>query len=399
MCLSSSLGSRSSLVVERHLISSTSRQLIRQANEELSIPSVGRTISRFNLHSLATILTNTVGGFSHEWATNALLCQIEALEALAFHIAVHDDVLPFLYRLGDLSPNTEVVEVVFCSALFYSQVEGNALQTLAAVTGSHVGRNLYLSREVLPLGGEVHVTDTSPVLVVARITMCLCASRSSLVGSIVELNVQLRTCGQSLAQVDPELSIPVGTTPHILAFIVLTSHGAIGRLHHNTAAIVLTCTCNDGCTCGLIRRSFLGNETCHVVRSQVTVDNQVCLTLRNDNLVLIIIDDDRSLFGFNHEVLNKTCTIHLDDNGRVFITLGRNGHIVNAVGLDDADVISTLSIGRTSILHIFAIIAHQGQFSTNHQRVLITLHSTRKSGSLSSQSEVSKRTGLLRAII
>ena len=90
--------------------------------------------------------------------------------------------------------------------------------------------------------------------------MSLCRSLSGLVGLVVELHVQFGSCGQSLINLNPELGVPS------LCRIV-------SRLHHDTAAAILTGTSYDSGRTSTSGRSLLRNVVCYIVASQVTVRN------------------------------------------------------------------------------------------------------------------------------
>ena len=83
------------LVVEAHPIHRACGQHIRQADVELSVPTVRLVVCRLQLDGSGAILSDTVVDAGKERASLDFVFNVEARHVLALHVAVGDDVRPF----------------------------------------------------------------------------------------------------------------------------------------------------------------------------------------------------------------------------------------------------------------------------------------------------------------
>ena len=106
-----------------------------------------------------------------------------------------------------LNLNIDVIEIVghLCVA-YLSQIEGNGLH---AVSTGHASINRDFLIPGLPTCGEVGRADTSPVLVLTRIIVCLSVGIGFLAGLVVEGHMHTGALRQSFRQHNPELGIPI----------------------------------------------------------------------------------------------------------------------------------------------------------------------------------------------
>ena len=166
---------------------------------------------------------------------------------------------------------------------------------------------------MLPLLGEVHVAQDAVLLVSTGISVSLGLCGSSLVGGKVELDVQLGAVSQRLVHLDPELGVPC-------------LRRIVGRLHDDATALVLACTCHNGCGQDIGRGSLLGDIARHIVTSQVTVGDHARPAIRSNQLVILL--GSRIWNGILGGILGQ-CSYHILRNLKLHVVEDKlSGHFV-----------------------------------------------------------------------